>query len=254
MPTSERRRQHGRDDGRAGSGSGLAGRPPGGCAARGEREQITPGLAGRTLGRALVQTFDLASQRTPRKSSGRGRSMIGRSARSAGRRRRSEPRRPRLTTTMVAVRFAVIAFGQIVRRGWPFVLLFTVHPASAAVPVDHASTLQAVVVIPARFASSRLPGKPLADIDGRPMIEHVYRRAESCAQVSRVIVATDDRRIADAVSSFGGEVRLTRADHRSGTDRLAEVAATLDCDLIVNVQGDEPLIDPGALSGDHHLR
>lgn len=80
------------------------------------------------------------------------------------------------------------------------------------------------------------------------MIEHVYRRARSCAAVSRVIVATDDRRIMDAVTRFGGEARLTRTDHRSGTDRLAEVAATLDCDVIVNVQGDEPLIDPGAIT------
>ena len=80
------------------------------------------------------------------------------------------------------------------------------------------------------------------------MIEHVYRRARSCAAVSRVIVATDDRRIVDAVTRFGGEARLTRTDHQSGTDRLAEVAATIDCDVIVNVQGDEPLIDPGAIT------
>ena len=127
-------------------------------------------------------------------------------------------------------------------------LLFTVHPASAAVPVDRASIPQVVAVIPARYASSRFPGKPLADLDGRPMIEHVYRRAESSPAVSHVIVATDDRRIADAVARFGGEARLTRADHPSGTDRVAEVAATLDCDIVVNVQGDEPLIDPGAIS------
>ena len=80
------------------------------------------------------------------------------------------------------------------------------------------------------------------------MIEHVYRRAQSCAAVSHVIVATDDLRIADVVQRFGGDVRLTRDDHRSGTDRLAEVAASLDCDIIVNVQGDEPLIDPGAIA------
>src|SRR5437660_9431677 len=78
------------------------------------------------------------------------------------------------------------------------VLLFVVHPASAASTVDRASLLQVVVVIPARFASTRLSGKPLAEIDGRPMIEHVYRRANACAAVSRVIVATDDLRIADA--------------------------------------------------------
>ncbi len=80
------------------------------------------------------------------------------------------------------------------------------------------------------------------------MIEHVYRRAHACAAVARVIVATDDLRIAEAVQRFGGEVRLTRADHQSGTDRLAEVAASLECDVIVNVQGDEPLIDPGAIA------
>ena len=79
------------------------------------------------------------------------------------------------------------------------------------------------------------------------MIEHVYRRAAASPVVSRVIVATDDERIAAAVSGFGGEVRLTRADHPSGTDRLAEVASALDCDVIVNVQGDEPLIDPRAI-------
>ena len=126
-------------------------------------------------------------------------------------------------------------------------LLFVVHPASTGSAVDNAFPLQVVAVIPARFASARFPGKPLADIDGRPMIEHVYRRAASAATVSRVIVATDDPRIADAVRRFGGEVRLTRDDHRSGTDRLAEVATTLDCDVIVNVQGDEPLIDPRAI-------
>ena len=76
------------------------------------------------------------------------------------------------------------------------------------------------------------------------MIEHVYRRTVAARGISSVIVATDDQRIADAVSSFGGQVRMTSADHPSGTDRLAEVAAGLTCDLIVNVQGDEPLIDP----------
>ena len=79
------------------------------------------------------------------------------------------------------------------------------------------------------------------------MIEHVYRRAAASPVVSRVIVATDDLRIATAVRGFGGNVRLTRADHATGTDRLAEVAATLDCDIVVNVQGDEPLLDPRAI-------
>jgi 3-deoxy-manno-octulosonate cytidylyltransferase (CMP-KDO synthetase) len=80
------------------------------------------------------------------------------------------------------------------------------------------------------------------------MVEHVYRRAKSCTAVQRVIVATDDLRIADAVNRFGGEVRLTRDTHPSGTDRIAEVATTLDCDIIVNVQGDEPLVDPAAIA------
>lgn len=80
------------------------------------------------------------------------------------------------------------------------------------------------------------------------MIEHVYRRAEASPLVSRVIVATDDLRIATTVIGFGGRVKLTRADHPTGTDRLAEVAATLDCDVVVNVQGDEPLLDSRAIA------
>jgi 3-deoxy-manno-octulosonate cytidylyltransferase (CMP-KDO synthetase) len=122
-----------------------------------------------------------------------------------------------------------------------------VHPASTGAAVDSIPPLQIVAVIPARFASTRFPGKPLADIDGRPMIEHVYRRAAASPAVSRVIVATDDLRIATTVTGFGGQVRLTRPDHPSGTDRLAEVAAALDCDVVVNVQGDEPLLDPRAI-------
>jgi 3-deoxy-manno-octulosonate cytidylyltransferase (CMP-KDO synthetase) len=128
------------------------------------------------------------------------------------------------------------------------VLLFVVHPASTDRGVDSLNSLTVVAVIPARFASTRFPGKPLADIDGRPMIEHVYQRAKASPAVSRVIVATDDVRIVAAVQAFNGEVRMTRDDHPSGTDRLAEVAATLDCDIVVNVQGDEPLIDPGAIA------
>ena len=120
------------------------------------------------------------------------------------------------------------------------------HPASTGTTVDN-HPLQTVAVIPARFASTRFPGKALADIDGHPMIEHVYRRATQSRLVSRVIIATDDLRIATAVSRFGGEVRLTRADHPSGTDRIAEVASSLDCDVVVGVQGDEPLIDPRAI-------
>ena len=92
-----------------------------------------------------------------------------------------------------------------------------------------------------------MPGKALADIAGRPMVEHVYRRAAAARHIDAVVVATDDERIADAVRQFGGNVRMTSPRHRSGTDRLAEVAATLDCDLVVNVQGDEPAIEPASI-------
>jgi len=102
-------------------------------------------------------------------------------------------------------------------------------------------------VIPSRWASSRLPGKPLADIGGIPMIERVYRRAAGARGVSGVVVATDDDRIAAVVARFGGAWLLTRPDHASGTDRIAEVALGLACDIIVNVQGDEPALDPAAI-------
>ena len=102
-----------------------------------------------------------------------------------------------------------------------------------------------VAIIPARYSSTRFPGKPLADIAGRPMIEHVYRRAAAARGVDAVVVATDDERIAAAVERFGGAARMTAPDHRTGTDRIAEVARQLDtCEVIVNVQGDEPLIEP----------
>ena len=103
-----------------------------------------------------------------------------------------------------------------------------------------------VVVIPARFGSSRLPGKPLADIGGLPMVAQVLRRCQQ-SQAARVLVATDDERIAEAVRAAGGEALMTRDDHASGTDRLQEVAASLkldEQDIVVNVQGDEPLIPP----------
>ena len=107
--------------------------------------------------------------------------------------------------------------------------------------------MKITAVIPARFASTRFPGKALAEIDGRPMIQHVYERTAKSQLISRVIVATDDRRIADAISIIGGEAVMTSTDHETGTDRLAEVAARLDADIIVNVQGDEPLIDPAMI-------
>lgn len=103
-----------------------------------------------------------------------------------------------------------------------------------------------VVVIPARYASSRLPGKPLLDIAGKPMLRHVWERARQSA-AQRVVIATDDARILDACSGFGAEALLTRPEHASGTDRLAEVSERLqlpDHAIVVNVQGDEPLIPP----------
>src|ERR1700730_17872901 len=104
-----------------------------------------------------------------------------------------------------------------------------------------------VVVIPARFGSSRLPGKPLVSLAGQPMIQRVYARAKLAQTVHRVIVATDDDRIVKAVAAFGGEARMTRPDHRTGTERGAEVAAHETGDVFVNVQGDEPLLDPAAV-------
>lgn len=101
----------------------------------------------------------------------------------------------------------------------------------------------AVVVIPARYGSTRLPGKPLADLGGRPLIEHVWRRSCMAALPSRVLVATDDERIRAALPPET-EVVMTRADHPSGSDRIAEVAEGLDCGILVNVQGDLPLLDP----------
>ncbi len=99
-------------------------------------------------------------------------------------------------------------------------------------------------IIPARYGSTRFPGKPLAIINGLPMIQHVCQRVSKATMVDRIIVATDDDRIVKVVEGFGGEVVLTRTDHPTGTDRLAEVAMNIDAELIVNVQGDEPLIDP----------
>lgn len=106
------------------------------------------------------------------------------------------------------------------------------------------------VVIPARFGSQRLPGKPLIDLDGKSMIERVYEQA-SLSRASRVVVATDDQRIADAVRGFGGEYCMTRNDHVSGTDRVQEVASKLKLtpeQKVVNVQGDEPLIPPEVIN------
>ena len=103
----------------------------------------------------------------------------------------------------------------------------------------------AIAIIPARYQSTRLPGKPVIEIQGKTLIEHVYRRVQAAESVETILVATDDSRIMEAVKRFGGNVIMTRIDHQSGTDRLAEAAASLPPDaLVVNVQGDEPLIEP----------
>ena len=108
--------------------------------------------------------------------------------------------------------------------------------------------MKVLCVIPARYASTRLPGKPLLDIAGKPMVVRVYERASKAKGVSETLVATDDERIKAAVERSGGKAMLTRGDHPTGTDRLAEVAAAFpDVDLIVNVQGDEPLIEPALI-------
>ena len=108
--------------------------------------------------------------------------------------------------------------------------------------------MKAICVIPARYASTRLPGKPLKDICGLPMICRVWQRASRAASVAEVIVATDDERIFQAVEKNSGRAMMTRADHKTGTDRLAEVAEKFsDADVIVNVQGDEPLIEPALI-------
>ncbi|HVK09510.1 MAG TPA: 3-deoxy-manno-octulosonate cytidylyltransferase [Gemmataceae bacterium] len=107
--------------------------------------------------------------------------------------------------------------------------------------------MRVAVVIPARFASSRLPGKPLLRDTGKYLIQHVYEQASAAKAASLVVVATDDDRIRTAVEGFGGNVVMTRADHPSGTDRVAEVAAGIGAHVVVNVQGDEPQLDPGAI-------
>jgi 3-deoxy-manno-octulosonate cytidylyltransferase (CMP-KDO synthetase) len=107
--------------------------------------------------------------------------------------------------------------------------------------------LAIVAIIPARFASTRLPGKPLSDIHGRSMIQRVYERASAARRPDRVLVATDDERIASVVRGFGGEALLTSPDHATGTDRVAEAAGAIDADVVINVQGDEPMLDPDGI-------
>ena len=106
---------------------------------------------------------------------------------------------------------------------------------------------KAIVVIPARYGSTRLPGKMLAEIDGKPLIQHAYDRASRSRLASDCLVATDDERIRRACERFGAKVMMTSPSHNSGTDRMAEVAAKTDADIYINVQGDEPLVDPEAV-------
>jgi len=104
-----------------------------------------------------------------------------------------------------------------------------------------------VGMIPARYASTRFHGKVLAPIAGKPMVQHVYERARQAKTLQSVIIATDDEQVADAARAFGAEVAITSPDHASGTDRLAEVARGMECDVVVNIQGDEPLIEPSII-------
>ena len=101
-----------------------------------------------------------------------------------------------------------------------------------------------LAVIPARWASVRFPGKPIIDILGKPMVQWVSEQAQKARLVTEVVIATDDKRIYDAVIGFGGKVVMTSPNHQSGTDRVAEVAKNIECDIVVNIQGDEPLIPP----------
>ncbi len=108
--------------------------------------------------------------------------------------------------------------------------------------------MRVIGVIPARYKSSRLEGKPLADIHGKAMVQHVYERARRAAGLDDVVVATDDERIRAAVENFGGKVAMTSVDHRSGTDRVAEAVRGMNADVILNIQGDEPMLDPAMLT------
>jgi len=107
----------------------------------------------------------------------------------------------------------------------------------------------ALGIIPARYSSKRFPGKVLALINGRPLLEHVYKRARKAQHLDRIIIATDDDRIAQKCRSFGAEVRMTSQNHTTGTERIAEVAKDLDFPIVISIQGDEPLITPEMIDG-----
>lgn len=120
--------------------------------------------------------------------------------------------------------------------------------AAASAPSGPAPRPRVVGVIPARWGSTRFPGKSLAPIAGRPLIQRVWERARQAAALDAVLVATDDGRIAEAVARFGGTAVMTRPDHPSGTDRIAEAIRGRPADLVLNIQGDEPFIDPGLIN------
>jgi len=108
--------------------------------------------------------------------------------------------------------------------------------------------MKAAVIIPARYASTRLPGKPLIEIQGKPIIQWVYERSSQSKLAAQVVIATDDERIYNAVKDFGGEAAMTSAEHKSGSDRIAEIVEKdPEIDIAVNVQGDEPLIEPESI-------
>lgn len=104
--------------------------------------------------------------------------------------------------------------------------------------------MRSIVVIPARFKSERFPGKVIADLEGKPLIQWVYESVSRCRTIEGIVVATDDERVKEVVEGFGGNVVMTSTNHRSGTDRIAEVAEKMDYEIFINVQGDEPLIMP----------
>jgi len=104
--------------------------------------------------------------------------------------------------------------------------------------------MNVICIIPSRYKSTRLEGKPLKDIYGKPMIQYVYEAAKESKLLTQVVVATDDQRILDAVTQFGGKAAMTSVNHKTGTDRIAEVARNMEADIVVNVQGDEPLLNP----------
>jgi 3-deoxy-manno-octulosonate cytidylyltransferase (CMP-KDO synthetase) len=124
---------------------------------------------------------------------------------------------------------------------------FQLVSANSRLQIQRSNQSPALAIIPARYDSTRFPGKVLANRTGKPLIQHVYEQARRARMIQRIIVATDDERIAQAVKSFGGEAMLTRRDHLNGTSRIAEAAEQLDAPIIVNVQGDEPEIEPGLI-------